>query len=407
MASPKTPKTSLNAAAIARCLDTLVEGIGPFDFGVDADDFILYELNRLIEEERASFEDEEFRILIDEGIRIHVEENLPIRCQMAYSLRAQLGGKEPDATMREVLNRVIRALENTDSDLRNAAFVVRKYTAYLFDRLQSIENMPQGETEARETIEGWKSGAIPRQKMIAGLQQMGRGALGPASELLLNSLEDRDAVETALSILPHVRSSVSARVLAFVVSEPMLDEDLEARAYSSLREFWPLARPYILHSLHLHAHEDLPFRWFQLLIETEEAAAAELIYEEMRAHGNQPNHHEDLWALASLMTHSRDPEITDKVFEWINSPNTPQSVAPMLQEFLKEYRRPDPKPDVPDPWAERARSRIVNEKYVAASRLFDAGRVEDANQALDKILLEEPNYPFASMLKSLSTLYKN
>jgi hypothetical protein len=49
----------------------------------------------------------------------------------------------------------------------------------------------------------------------------------------------------------------------------------------------------------------------------------------------------------------------------------------------------------------------VNEKYVAASRLFDAGRVEDANQALDKILLEEPNYPFASMLKSLSTLYKN
>jgi hypothetical protein len=400
MTARKTPKNSRNAASIAECLDTLVEAIGPFDFGVDADDFILYELNRLIEEERASFEDEEFRILIDEGIRIHVEENLPIRCQMAYSLRAQLGSMDPDPTTRAVAIRVIQALENTDSDLRNAAFVVRKYTAYLFERLQSIEGVPQGESEAREAIEGWKSGTIPREKMVASLQQLGRGALGPASELLLNSAQDRDAAEPALEVLSHVRSSVSARVLAYVVSEPMLDEDLEARAYSSLREFWPLARPYILHSLHLHAHEDLPFRWFQLLIESDEAAATELIYEEMRAHGNQPNYHEDLWALASLMTHSRDPEITDKVLEWINSPDTPQSVAPMLQEFLKEYRRPEPKPGAPDPWTERARLRMVNEKYVNASRLFDAGRKEEGIRALDKILAEEPSYPFALMLKS-------
>jgi hypothetical protein len=77
-----------------------------------------------------------------------------------------------------------------------------------------------------------------------------------------------------------------------------------------------------------------------LLIESDEAAAAELVYEEMRAHGSQPNYHEDLWALTSLMTRSRDPEIMDKVIEWINNPNTPQPVAPMLQEFLKEYRRP-------------------------------------------------------------------
>src|SRR5205085_1802612 len=99
MAQPKTPKKLLNAAAIAQCLDTLVEAVGPFDFGLDDDDFILYELNRLIEEDRASFEDEEFRILIDEGIRTHVEENISVRCRMAYSLRSQNGRMVPDSIM--------------------------------------------------------------------------------------------------------------------------------------------------------------------------------------------------------------------------------------------------------------------------------------------------------------------
>jgi hypothetical protein len=282
------------------------------------------------------------------------------------------------------------------------AFVVRKFAAYLFDRLQSIEDLSEGETEAREAIEAWKAGAITGEKLIAELQHIGRASLGPAADLLLNSTGDRNTAETALHVLSHIHSPVSARVLAYVVSEPVLDEDLETRAYSAVREVWRLARPYVLHSLHLHAHEDLPFRWFQLLIESDEATATDLIYEEMRAHGNQTNYHEDLWALASLMTYSRDPEIEDKVIGWMNNPDTPQPVIPMLQEFIKEYRKPESQPNSSDSWAERTRLRRMNEEYIAASRLFDAGRVEEAKQALDHILQREPDYPFAVMLKFIS-----
>ena len=60
--------------------DSLIEGaekvaalIAGFDYHVEAEDFVLYELNRLIEEERASFDDSEFRSLIDAGVRAHIE----------------------------------------------------------------------------------------------------------------------------------------------------------------------------------------------------------------------------------------------------------------------------------------------------------------------------------------------
>jgi hypothetical protein len=300
---------------------------------------------------------------------------------------------------------VIRALENTGYDLRNAGVVVRTYASYIFERLQSLDNTGAGETEVREMIQAWKGTAsvtISDGKLIADLQQIGRPALGPVTDLLIHAPEDRRSAEAALAVLSHIRSSISARVLAYAVSEPMLDEDLEARAYAALRSMWPLARPYILHSLHSHAHEDLPFRWFQLLTEVDETTTSELIYEEMRIHGKQASYVEDLWALASLLVHSRDPEIEDKVLEWINSPLIPELVVPMLQEFLKEYRRPEPAAG-PDPWSRRARLLERNAKYLAASRLFDAGKTEQSDVALDQILKEDPGYPFAVMLKEISS----
>jgi len=161
----------------------------------------------------------------------------------------------------------------------------------------------------------------------------------------------------------------------------------------------------MLHSLHSHAHEDLPFRWFQLLIEADETTSSELIYEEMRVHGRFPNYHEDLWALASLLAHSRDPDIEEKVLGWINVPQTPEPVVPMLQEFLKDYRRPDlriSKADSQDPWARRVHLQEVNSQYIEASRLFDAGNFKEADLALKRILKEEPGYPFAVMLAQMA-----
>ena len=53
----------------------------------------------------------------------------------------------------------------------------------------------------------------------------------------------------------------------------MLEEDLEMTAYAFLRAMWPLPRHYIFYFLKLHTHEDIPFRWFQLLMDSEEPAA--------------------------------------------------------------------------------------------------------------------------------------
>jgi len=399
MPTSRSPKKSGGEISVAESVDILSKAIAGFDFLVDADDFILYELKRMIDEERASFEDEEFRILIDEGIREHIEENLPVRAQFAGKLR--VAARAVDPKTRVVAERVIRALENTLYDLRNAGVVVRTYTAYLFERLQSLDGMATGEAEVRAMIESWRAGGIPGARLIADLQTIGRPALGPIAEVLTQSPEDRAAAELSLAVISHIRSSVSARVLAYVVSEPMLDEDLETRAYTALRSQWPLARGYMLHSLHSHAHEDLPFRWFQLLIEAGETTSSELIYDEMRVHGKSPNYHEDLWALASLLAHSRDPDIEEKVLGWINVPQTPEPVVPMLQEFLKEYRRPDPgilKTDSPDPWARRVHLQEMNSQYIAATRLVEAGHNEEAQLALEKLLTEEPGYPFAVTL---------
>ena len=403
MPTSRNPKKPAGEISVGESVDILSNTIAGLNFLVDADDFILYELNRMIEEGRASFEDEEFRILIDEGIREHIEENLPVRAQLAGRLR--IAARTVDPKTRAVAERVIRALENTLYDLRNAGVVVRTYTAYLFERLQSLDGVAPGESEVRAMIESWKTGGIPAGSLTAELQKIGRPALGPIAELLTQSPEDRASAELSLAVLSHVRSSVSARVLAYVVSEPMLDEDLEARAYTALRSQWPLARGYMLHSLHSHAHEDLPFRWFQLLIEADETTSSELIYEEMRVHGRFPNYHEDLWALASLLAHSRDPDIEEKVLGWINVPQTPEPVVPMLQEFLKDYRRPDPgisKPDSQDPWARRVHLQEVNSQYIEASRLFDAGNFKEADLALKRILKEEPGYPFAVMLAQMA-----
>jgi hypothetical protein len=399
----KSPKKSRSDISIGESVDILSKALAGFDFHVDADDFILYELNRMIDEEKASFEDEEFRILIDEGVREHIEENLMVRADLAGRLRT--AARIVDSKTSVVADRVVRALENTLYDLRNAGVVVRTYTAYLFERLQSLDGMAAGEAEVRTMIESWKSGKAPASRLIADLQKIGRPALGPVAELLTQSPEDRAVAELSLAVLSHVRSTVSARVLAYVVSEPMLDEDLEARAYTALRSQWPLARGYMLHSLHSHAHEDLPFRWFQLLIEAGETSSSELIYDEMRVHGKSPNYHEDLWALSSLMAHSSDPDIEEKVLGWINVPQTPEAVVPMLQEFLKEYRRPDPgklDPGTPDSWARRAHLQEINSQYIAASRLFDAGQIEKAELAMKKILKDEPGYPFAVMLTQLA-----
>src|SRR5437773_6514478 len=148
------------------------------DFHVETDDFLLYELGRLLEEDRVSFEDEEFRRIIDEGVHEHIEERLDIRAEMAKRLRAALAQIEP--AMQRIGRRTLQTIEDIESPLHNASLVVGAYTAYMFRRLQDTADEPKDrESEARTLIQRWQNGEILREQMMARLKEVGRPAVGP------------------------------------------------------------------------------------------------------------------------------------------------------------------------------------------------------------------------------------
>jgi hypothetical protein len=335
-----------------------------FDYRVKCDDFVLYELGRIIEEDRASLEDEEFRRLIREGIHEHIDTRLEIRAEMAKHLRLQ--GLQAA--------RILRAVEDIESPLLDVEMVVRTYTAYLFRKLEEC-------TETNATSED---------------------AVARTADLLFDSLENRTVAEHELDLLGSIRTPVSARVLAHVISEPMLDEDLETKAYGVLRAMWPLPRHYILYSLKPHTHEDIPFRWFQLLIDSDELTAVDCILEEVFAHAKSPNFREDLLALVELLGQAHDPYTEDKIMQVLNNPSTPRPAVQMLETFLKTSPPRAPSAATVEPWASFTRLQFSNKEYLAAAKLFDAGRKTDALRKLDELLERDPGYPMAVMLKELT-----
>ena len=70
---------------------------------------------------------------------------------------------------------------------------------------------------------------------------------------LLESPENHAAAEAALDILASAPSAISARVLSYAISEPILPEELETKAYRSALSMWPMSRHYILYSLKPHS----------------------------------------------------------------------------------------------------------------------------------------------------------
>ena len=332
-----------------------------FDYLVECADFLLYELGRLIDEDRASLDDEEFRRVVDEGIREHVETRLEVRAELAMRLRAA----------GPAGSRMVPVVEDIEAPLSSLAPIVKSYTAYLFRRLEECSG------KAEDPV-------------------------GPIADRLFDSLDDRAAVEPALDALGSIRSSVSARVLAYVVSEPMLEEDLEAKAYALVRAMWPLPRHYIAYSLKSHTHEDLPFRWFQLMSDCEDPAAVDRILEEVLVHAENPNFREDLQALVELLRQSRDPRTEEKIMELLNHPDTPQAAGELLERFLKTSSPAVRKSGSgTDSWTSLDRLHAANKKYLAAAKLLDSGRTADSLRKLDELLNEEPRYPFALMLKRL------
>jgi hypothetical protein len=332
-----------------------------FDYALPCDDFLLYELARLIDEDRASLEDDEFRRVIEAGIHEHIERRLDIRAAMALRLRRS----------SERPGRLLHAIEDIEAPLGDILPVIQSYTAYLFERLEAC------------------SEADPDERITA------------AADMLLESPDDRDTAEPALDVLGTIQSAVSARVLAHAISEPQLPEDLEARAYEYLKRMWPLPRHYILYSLRPHTHEDIPFRWFQLLVDSREPSAVDRIIEEVVVHAGNEEYVEDLLSLLQLFEQTPDPEAQDKILQVVNDPHTPKPATQMLQEFLKSGRPVGTgRPDRGKPW-DLEGVYAMNRRYVAAARLLDEGRKAEAARAIEDLLKEDPQYPFAVMLKQL------
>jgi len=333
-----------------------------FDYHVACDDFLLYELGRLIEEDKASFDEAEFRNVVDAGIAEHIERKLDIRAAIALSLRCEPSGPRS--------GRLLHAIEDIESQVRAFPEIIESYTGYLFVRLEECASMEPDERITR------------------------------AADVLFESPEDDAAAEAALDVLGSIPSAISARVLTHAISEPILPEELETRAYEQVRAMWPLSRHYILYSLKTHTHEDIPFRWFQLLVDCEEPSAVDRILEEFVVHGGDPDFREDLLALAELLLRARDPETEDKVVGVLNSEGTPRAVAEMLDSVLKDTETRRHK-DTAGPWAALERAYAANRKYLSAARLLDAGKKAEAQRALDELLSADPHYPLALMLKQL------
>ena len=380
--------------------DRLAYLLQDFDYRVESDDFIRYEVDRLIEEDRASFEDEDFRRTIDEGIRNHIEERIEIRAQIAVRLRSALSGLDRETA--RIARRAIHALEDAEFPLLNVSLIVRSYTSYLFRTLEESQDHSALQEEAVRLIERWHNGEILREQMTRLLNAIGGPAIGPLADLLFQSGEDRMAAETAIDTLGAIRCSTTARILAHAVAEPLLDEDLELKAYAAGRALWPLQRHYILHELSAHEHEDLPFRWFQLLIECDELNAVDLILGELLVHGEDATYHEDLKALLELLRNSGDPEVEAKIVGVINAEDTPAQAKQLLESFIATF---SPAPAVlENPWILASQRAELNRKYIAAAKLYDSGRTAEALRALDSILKADPEYPFAVGLKRLSSL---
>jgi tetratricopeptide (TPR) repeat protein len=341
----------------------LKKTLDDFDYRVECDDFLLYQLGDLIEDDRASFDDEELRRIIECGIHEHIERRLDVRAGMAMRLRMELSGP----------HRLLQAIEDIESPLGEIPDIIQSYTAYVFHRLEQCSELAPDERVTN------------------------------AAEVLLESPEDRPAAEASIDWLGSIRSAVSARILAHVLSEPMLDEDLEAKAYEYVRGMWPLPRPYILYSLKPHTHEDIPFRWFQLLIDCDEPSSVDRILEEFLVHGNDSEFREDLLALEQLLESARDPETDEKILQVLNSESVPQATVKMLEGFLKNTsKRTKRNTNSDNPWAALDRAYAANRQYLTAARLYDAGKKAEAMRALEELLKEDPQNPLALMLKEIS-----
>ena len=314
--------------------DLLGELISDIVFQLRPDDFLVYELARLTEDyEEPSFKNEEFRLLVEQGIRLRLHRDIAIRAQLVGKLRQAYPDMQPEA--RKIAPDVIGAIEDVEFPLHQIGAIVRSFTNQLFEQLESMPDGSEVDDRARALLEEWKAGRIDRPTMFEEIRRIGPGSAGAVADMLFETTEDGELADTAIELLTLFETPMSARILAHLVSVPILEEDQEERAQTALKGLWPRPLPYMLYNLKKHTHEDLPFRWFELLIEIDHTRGVERILEEVAVHSMDQSYHEDLLAILSLLDRSNDPGVVGKILRLMTDSRTPEPTLRLIEEWLE------------------------------------------------------------------------
>jgi len=290
--------------AMAESADLLGDVLSEVEAPPFQDDFLVCQLGRLLEDGEPSFEDSDFRFLIQQGIRLEYDSDIGLRARFMERLRRE--APEFRGRARRITPDVIGALEDVDFPLHRIGAVVRHYTRRLFARLEG--------TEGAEAVDD----------------------LGETIDQVFEFAGDPEIAGAAIGRLARLASPVAARALAYAVAEPVLDETLEEQASEALRAGWPAGRAYILYNLRLHAHEDIPFRWLELLVAANELRAVDRILEEVLKHARDPAFRTDLLASLDLLGRSADPGREGKVLRILTGPHAPADARRLLADWVQD-----------------------------------------------------------------------
>lgn len=319
--------------AMADSTELFQDLIDDVEFGIEPDNFLLQELGHLIQDGEPSFENDAFHFVIRQGIRLYVNPSVDLRARLAESLRRAYPDIKGPA--RRVANTVIGAIEDSDFSLDVVGAVVRGYTNRLLGALESQTDNDTTDPEGRLWIEQWTEGKLDRLTLLERFRDLGSAGVPAVADLLFDSLEDPLRVQTALELLAAIRTPVAARLLAYIVSEPILEEHQEEHARKTLRELWEPALPYVLYNLRRHVHEDIPFRWLELLIETDNTRGVDRILEELVAHARSTSYREDLLAALPLLDRSNDPGVVGKLLRLITEESLPEEALELIEHWME------------------------------------------------------------------------
>lgn len=305
-----------------------------FDYDISPEDFFLSQVAFLVNEDRISLEDPEFREIIAAGFHFHLEDRPAVRSRLAQELRS-LQTQNPG--LQKTIGRLDHALLSGEP-LGDDARLVESYAQALLRALERLPGEDESlETEAASAIGRWKRGEILTPELESTLATLGRSAYGPMVEELAEAEENSAVSDVMVRVLAQIGSPAAYRILAHLIEQPSLNEALENTVAGILKDHWPDVRAYVLFRLRKHDHEDLPLRWFELLHECGEREGEDLALDEIVTHAAESQHREDLNHLASLLLAKGSPSVPEKILSLMNESHVSGQARKVLDNLIQNW----------------------------------------------------------------------